>query len=95
MAQSFALAQFFHDGSDGGSIGSYSSHLIPMDRVPPRIVEVMQALNGVVVSDGPSRTHEKLSQELHAFLETCEDCEVHGAVRLPEGATIAVMCQNF
>ncbi len=95
MAQSFALAQFFHDGSDGGSIGSYCSHLIPMDRVPPRIVEVMQALNGVVVSDGPTRKHAKLSEELDAFLETCKDCKVQGAVRLPEGATIAVLCQNF
>ena len=96
MAQSFALVQFFLDGSMGGSgIGVFFSRLIPMERVPARIVEVMQQLNGAVTSDGPDQKIRLLAKELDEFVDTCDDCRVAGPVQLPPGATIAVLCQNF
>ena len=90
--RTFALVQYFADGANGGSVGDYVSTLVPMERVPARAAEVMTALNGTLISEGDEAD---LSKELDAFLETCKDCETSGAVRLPAGAAVTVLCQLF
>ena len=89
----YALVQFFADGSND-EVGEYYSHLIPLERVPRPLVAVMTMLNGAVSSEA-SGDDKKMTKELDAFLETCKDCEIEGAVKLPPGGVVAVLCQTF
>lgn len=86
----YVLHQFFADGSCGGTLGEVHSALIPVERVPEHLIAAMQRDNGAVVSDG-----DEFSQELDDFVSSCEDCEIHGPVTLPEGAVIVALCQTF
>lgn len=96
MAQSFALKQHFADGSNG-NIGEYYSTLIPVDRLPPRIVEIMNELNGTAPSECGKKA-VKMVKELEDFLETCKDCVIEFddcVVKLPAGASVTILCQTF
>ena len=66
------------------------TYLIPIERVSRKVLDMLQANNGCVKSEG-----DYPAPEMDAFLETCQDCKIEGPLELRHNAAISVVCQMF
>lgn len=81
----YALVQYFPTDA---CVNEYCFRLIPMRSIPYDVVEAMKDLNGQVKENVESKV-------VDAFLERCGVPWQEGAIEIPEGGAVVLLCQFF
>lgn len=83
----YALVQYFPVDA---CVNEYCFRLIPMRSIPYDVVEAMKDLNGQV-----KENVEEPSKVVDHFLETRGVPWQEGAIEIPEGVAVVLLCQFF